>query len=226
MNNQHTTPKETTLEPPVDCRSGSIDCSSVSERPIIFSDPLIRAILRDEKTETRRVITPQPKQCRPAQVHGEKTGDWFAEELERHRDRLFRARWKCPYGKPGWHLWVRECWAYAADNPVMGSEGEVAYRATDAGWDSCEGFRWRPSIHMPRWASRINLLVRDISVERLHEITEEAAKAEGVDAIPDAPAALSQRTSFARLWDKINAKRGYGWDSDPWVWVVRFQLIR
>lgn len=84
---------------------------------------------------------------------------------------------------------------------------------------------WKPSIFMPRWASRINLEITGVRVERLQEISEADAKAEGVDAIPSAPAALTHRTSFAGLWNKINGKK-HPWESNSWVWVVEFKRVQ
>ncbi len=78
---------------------------------------------------------------------------------------------------------------------------------------------------MPRWASRIFLEVTAARIQRLHEISEGDAMAEGVDAIPEAPAALNRRTAFAGLWDSINAKRRFGWDVNPWVWVYTFKAV-
>lgn len=85
-----------------------------------------------------------------------------------------------------------------------------------------EPFCWSPSIHMPRWASRITLEIVGVRVERVRDISQRDAAAEGVDYIPSAPAALDHRTAFAGLWNKLNAARGYGWDVNPWVWVVEF----
>ena len=141
-----------------------------------------------------------------------------------------------PYGQPGDQLWVRESWAYHPD----GKDKEILYRATDSGWDDNNtGLRWKPSIHMPRWASRIQLEVTDVRVERVQEISEEDAKAEGISdggclncgnsSDPEACGCdypkPDFRDSFANLWDSINAKRGYSWESNPYVWVVEFERV-
>lgn len=158
---------------------------------------------------------------------------------------------RCPYGQPGDRLWVRETWAalrmefdlesgycdgweettpdyvkkYRDDNSnhlfLDPPRYDIAYLdCYDNGADNVEerGFRWRPSIHMPRWASRIDLLVKDVRVERVQDISWEDAVSEG---IPD----IDPINDFHYLWDSINAKRGFGWDMNPWVWVVEFERI-
>jgi hypothetical protein len=151
---------------------------------------------------------------------------------------------RCPYA-PGGLLWVREAWC-AADR-WLGREHDdptaIRYRADD----TCLSFenappdapvpfdthqwgpaKWRPSIHMPKWAARIWLRVTEVRVERVQAITEADAKAEGValggSPHPDVPPADTHRAAFADLWDKLNAGRGYGWAENPWVWVVRFEV--
>jgi hypothetical protein len=112
---------------------------------------------------------------------------------------------RCPYGQPGDRLWVREAWAYVDDEV----DGRLEYRAT------CElaGVKWLPSIHMPRWASRITLEITAVRVERLQDISEDGAKAEGV---PD-------RNAYHKLWEQINGAGSAV--ADPWVWVVEFALV-
>lgn len=185
------------------------------ERPILFSGPMVRAILAGRKTQTRRVVGPTA-----------------------------RAAINCRRGD---RLWVRETWArvdyvdgvvshHAVDSD--GVERRLVYRADcpDLEWDDQPESRWRPSIHMPRWASRLTLAVTDVRVERLRDISEEDAKAEGVEPAPLAGAAIisdtpasasvSHRHAFGLLWDSINAARGHGWGSNPWVWVVAFGAVR
>lgn len=186
----------------------------IKERPILFSSEMVKAILEGRKSQSRRVIKPQPK------------GAWAAP-----------GRTMCPYGQPGDKLWVRETWCLraTADHFEQGhklfAKGdwlagtyeflrwdrvpmEVLYRATD------DGRNWRPSIHMPRWASRITMVIRDIRVERVQDISE-------ADAIAElggrAAGIVNERGHFMELWDSINAKRGFGWDANPWVWVVVFE---
>lgn len=162
----------------------------------------------------------------------------------------------CPYGKPGDRLWVRETWAQIWKyegcigedttepyNCSMCSGCRIEYRADTK--NSCPGDwpesmakeddeapRWKPSIHMPRWASRITLEITNMRVERLNDITEEDAKAEGAkekhnifhDAIQAHIGNVAIR-NFAVLWDSIYSKRGLGWDANPWVWVIEFKRI-
>jgi len=205
----------------------------MKEHPILFSDPMVRAILDGRKTVTRRVVKPQPKR-----IHwlGENGGRTFldCERLFRNRKAEELGRIYCPCGAPGDRLWVREAWRPCGDDEmsaeaVQALRPSIAYRA-DEPWD--KESKWRPSIHMPKWASRITLEVTDIRVERLQEIAEEEALAEGVAEWmkTDAFKGLAYndphpgaRGVFAQGWDALNAKRGYGWDVDPWVWIVSFR---
>jgi hypothetical protein len=143
----------------------------------------------------------------------------------------------CPYGAPGDRLWVKETWAIDAEDvetarrrheDVLLDACPVGpyYRATASDFDE-SSLRWRPSIHMPRWASRISLEVTGVRVERLQAISEADAVAEGVhyelgEVKPDSPNA--HRISFSTLWDELNAKRA-PWSSNPWVWVIEFRRV-
>ena len=182
----------------------------MKERPILFSGPMVRAILDGRKTMTRRVMKPQPE-----------------DYPYHHGLAVYRVAKKCPYGVPGDLLWVRETWATTEQAGVHPSDAQIVYRATDPDWDTMEGWRWRPSIFMPRWASRLKLRITSVSVERLREITEHDAMREGVNAegVSTQPGIYSYRAPFAELWDDINAKRGFGWDANPWVWVVGFEQV-
>ena len=132
--------------------------------------------------------------------------------------RYFKSRYQ-----PGDILWVRETWARSNDNPLG-----VVYRA-DPGDDLMDpiGGKWRPSIHMPRWASRLSLEVLDVRPERLQEITEEEAVMEGIREVTmaDVPrqAAMSERQDFARFWDKIDGPGS--WEANPWVWRYEFRRV-
>ncbi len=234
----------------------------MKERPILFSAPMVRAILNGTKTQTRRVCKSQPY------------GNGFhfdGHELLCHNDYLPPSAmlmdvrrggvsyttsnlegWEgeCPYGQPGDRLWVRETWmdlrgtgvehrptpasglqryAYAADTP-RGSYGDEARKEY--------GLKWRPSIHMPRAVSRINLEVTGVRVERLQDISEADAVAEGIEraedffgcpcwkcygedadvVAPDDPVG-----SYQSLWESINGAGS--WDANPWVWVVEFKRV-
>lgn len=153
------------------------------------------------------------------------------------RDLCGQASWRCPYGEPGDLLWVRETHAIATGHMYDG-EAAVKYRADDAlvalhdersnshARNASISDRWRPSIHMPRWASRLTLRVTEVRVERLQDISEDDAEAEGVDPYeyPSGPLAPSHRGAFFELWDKLNAQRA-PWRSNPWVWVVSFERV-
>ena len=205
----------------------------MKERPILFSGEMVRAILEGRKTQTRRIPNRQPldwcTRFEPAPFEGAgKPGKW----LQMTEDAFSIRGWcKCAYGQPGDRLWVRETWAHDDMNCKdvhCGNIDHVWYRALENPIvaDSFAGdAHWRPSIFMPRWASWITLEIVNIRVERLQEISESNAEAEGVDFIPSAPAALDHRTAFAGLWNKINAKRGYSWESNPWVWAIEFKRV-
>ncbi len=220
------------------------------ERPILFSGPMVKAILEGRKTMTRRVIKPQPQ------------GDyWEPKQLSDGRF-VFSANlnppssfpekaFNRPYGQPGDKLWVREAYHLWA---VHAKDAEVIYAASDGGHcyiqlteeaklnalhikhlDNYRGFvGYHPSIHMPRWASRITLEVVSVRVERVQDITEEDARAEGIYGEGhqwatlvknDAKYKSTARLAFSYLWNSINAKRGYSWESNPWVWVVEFKRV-
>lgn len=176
--------------------------SAVRARGILFSVPMVRAILAGTKSQTRRIAKTAPGY------------DHMTPPME-----------QCPYGKPGDRLWVRETWAPLRIDGV----GDVAaYRATcendcfdalliDGALLSVHVRKWKPSIFMPRLASRITLEVTEVRVQRLQDITEEDAKAEGVRAC------TTCRDAFARLWDELNGERA-SWSSNPWVWCVTFSV--
>lgn len=182
----------------------------MKERPILFSGETVRAILEGRKTQTRRACKFRLGQ------------DEVMTEL---RDGSLKRTEECsPYGKPGDRLWVRETWAKQEfhTQPL-----KIRYRA-DHDDEAGLPWSWKPSIHMPRWASRINLEITGIRVERVQDISEEDAEAEGVHGCDwghgmDYGGKPCYCKPFEALWDSINAKRGYSWDSNPWVWVVEFK---
>lgn len=187
----------------------------VKERPILFSGEMVRAILDGRKTQTRRVCKHQwegstllgPEYYEPV-VIGSDGQERPGREIYGAYDLDGEFGCKCPY-RPGMELWVRETW-----RPSQ-VEGKAWYAAT-CGNESHE--RWKPSIYMPRWASRIQLRVTDVRVERVQEISEMDALAEGIE-LDGNETPFSQ---FVSLWDSINASRGFGWVVNPWVWVVEF----
>ncbi|KAI93529.1 hypothetical protein T281_16090 [Rhodomicrobium udaipurense JA643] len=222
------------------------------ERPILFSAPMVRAILEGRKTQTRRIVKRQPagaesvSQTLASDVAPDKVGAWefwAGKPQTPLSDPVF-----CPYGRPGDRLWVRETWAdassengpvvlYRAGNdrrylvdesyPVDYDRFPIKSRDAWSRWAAdVEGGSggYRPSIHMPRWASRISLEITDIRVERLQDINEEDARAEGV-APWRRPVAQSAPhfAAFADLWRGLNGPDS--WAANPWVWVVAFHRV-
>ena len=201
----------------------------MKERPILFSAPMVRAILEGRKTQTRRVVKPQPTFYGPDNMHV----DWKGN----HYFSGYGFSEQCLYGLPGDRLWVRETWASC--EPTMFGLGAI-YRA-DPMYDGCApgdlAWKWKPSIHMPRWASRINLEIVSVRVERLQEISEEDAIAEGIRSWGEFgwenymyPAGQSDflyfkspKESYRTLWESINGPGS--WDINPWVWVVEFRRV-
>lgn len=215
--------------------------AGVKERPILFSGAMVRAILEGRKTMTRRVVKPQP----PADCAPIECGVYAPTRIDSRGEGCPGAdtfgaydvdgAWgvKCPYGKPGDRLWVREtfCMAwfraeddwqvfYRADSPDFGST------IVDFKTGNSVPAEWRPSIHMPRKFSRITLEVCSVRVERVQEISPYDCIAEGMEARPmNAYVAHCLRKGFAELWDSINAERGYSWDSNPLVWCIEFRRV-
>lgn len=217
---------------------------ATKERPIIFGGPMVRAILAGRKTQTRRIVRPQFGQAWGWGIprrHGfelSRPGRPWRDAFGVDTDiKAVDGRWTyvfCPYGKPGNHLWVRETWASRSDIEP-GSERAKHYLHYRASYDGDLGDewhwygRWRPSIHMPRWASRLTLEITGIRVERLQEISIEDVLAEGIEEVKDGPHANAywrEETGwqFAALWDSINGKRpDKSWEANPWVWVIEFK---
>ena len=203
----------------------------MKERPILFSAPMARAINADRKTQTRRIVKPQPEWTEPATAwtfheDGHSGPGWYAHNDDYPEEgSLF---YRCPYGQPGDRLWVRETWREFIDSEcVDGVRHElgrdVLYRADG---DSSK-FAWRPSIFMPRWASRINLEVVHVRVEKLQDISEADAIAEGAPgghgSIPGYLYAATPHEHYRHIWESINGTGS--WDANPWVWVVEFKRI-
>lgn len=202
----------------------------MNERPILFSGKMVRAILDGRKTQTRRVVT----NALPYEATDEGIDVLWATGALR-----------CPCGAPGDRLWVRETWAvrdcatgprveYQADGASAPLPAPHEHDIRDEGGKvdlaRYVADRWRPSIHMPRWASRITLEVTGVGVERVQDISEADAQREGWDfsnvdlyTTYDPVRQSKARDWFRALWDHINAARGYGWEANPWVWVVTFR---
>jgi hypothetical protein len=201
----------------------------VKERPILFSGPMVRAILEGRKTQTRRVVRPQPENgISPCHYSG--TG-WAQTYADGGCGCTYPLT--CPSGIPGDRLWVRETWAPLDGagqslNALMAPpECRAMYRADQSYF--IEPVRWRPSIHMPRWASRILLEVTDVRVQRLQEISEEDAKAEGVGAsdwVEMRDGSPCYSWPFRSLWDSLHGTDNpAAWDANPFVWCLSFRRI-
>ena len=206
---------------------------SIKERPILFSAPMVRAILDGRKTQTRRIVKPQPPTGTVlSMLHGNRDPDGAAMKYhamavgpEIDAPKFYR----CPFGLPGDRLWVRETWGYKAQFFTQDAPGagEVVYGA-DGEPEGCHGTAWRPSIHMPRNLCRITLEVTGVRVERLQDISVGDCICEGMQPTPwhdtpSEPRGKSENDQFQDLWIKING--GESWDSDPWVWVIEFKRI-
>jgi len=186
----------------------------MTDRPILFSAEMVRAILDGRKTQTRRAIKPVPTF----------NGGGACHDADALQQDYVEPYWvfpeTCKYGQPGDLLWVRETWARHASG--------VDYAADFAAVSRPQAGPWRPSIHMPRWASRITLRITDIRVERLQDISEDDARAEGCDParwIDETDVGMEgYREGFAKLWNKINGPGA--WEENPWVWVVAFERVK
>lgn len=198
----------------------------MEERPIIMGAESVRAILEERKTQTRRVV-------KDSFLFRFDDYPRFWGQDEYLKKRMIK---EGPF-QVGDRLYVKEAWAkcpdgghlYRADPMFIGCE------KGDFAWD------WKSPLFMPREASRITLEITDIRVEMVQDITEEGAKAEGIKVLPlqdesdpsawyqYAPGIFQARSaikSYELLWDSLNAKRGYPWESNPWVWVVSFKVVQ
>ena len=196
----------------------------MSVKPIIFSGPMVRALLDGRKTMTRRVLKGNLLGDLD-KVFQLDDGSWHHTASDGSHMSPVSVPYIC-----GDLLWVRE----SIDKVCASAGDEVAYMADWRG--DPRGLGWRPSIHMPRWASRLTLEVTDVRVERVQDISEEDAKAEGAEYLTtpcDHPrhtceeigcAGTGYRLGFADLWHSINEKRGFGWDANPWVVALTFTI--
>lgn len=192
----------------------------MTERPILLSGPMVRAILDGRKTQTRRLVN--ERDCSIPLVSLRANTKWSGGGFWSEDDNgVFTAPGRCPYGAAGDRLWVRETWTQ--DGFLM---TPVWYRASVPDDQVGINTRWRPSIFMPRWASRITLEVTDVRVQLLQEISEDDARSEGVDCHHHAVGSdrATYRASFGLLWDSINGKRA-AWASNPWVWAISFERV-
>ena len=227
----------------------------VAERPLLFSAPMVLALLARAKTQTRRILKlpPRLRHWAPCERHGYPSPDTTVDERGLHIEPLGKALddpdnedtydvLPCPYGSPGDRLWVKETWrteefeSDAEDLPA-GTAGvrfaaDGAFLLIENTSEACEAWaiahrkpsasngRWRPSIFMSRWASRLTLEVLSVRVERLQSISEADALAEGIDFC-SAAKHLGSVERYRLLWESINGAGS--WVVNPWVWVVEFK---
>ena len=229
----------------------------MKERPILFSAPMVRALLDGSKSQTRRVVKPQfgfdaePVEMgatndRGHQISGH-SGMWWDDCAGNPDDSV-----RCPYGQPGDRLWVRENFDFLpAGGPDQPQACEIVYWATGSSEPRTAPCDYnpfiygrekvRPSIHMPRWASRITLEITGVRVERVQDISESDAVAEGVfkleyrgqssyadysltdEEAETSPMLDSPISSYRTLWESINGPKS--WDANPWVWVLAFRRV-
>lgn len=220
------------------------------ERPILFSSPMVRAILAGQKSQTRRVIVFKRGSAGLSfdamgwPFDNDKRGDYHAYfklpvSSWVASDKPTYIMLKSPYGGPGDRLWVRETFGVVGNSYIYRANfknGE-ADAFVELGTGVTAPAIWKPSIHMPRKASRIALEVIDVRVEHVQDIKRDDAKAEGVSNVwswnKDSDQKYFQRgvlnpyiANFSVLWDEINVSRGFGWDINPWVWVVDFKVVQ
>jgi hypothetical protein len=218
----------------------------MKETGLMFKAPLVRAILSGQKTQTRRIVKPAPAADQPLQHITTETGLVYARSMERiYFQNPRRIRWESPVGKPGDRIYVRETW----QGPLMSSkEWEDHYfseadeipakfrspahcqYAADGGpppefmtMDDEIVSRWKPSIHMPKWAARIWLEITGVRVERLQQITDADLEREGIQEYIDKGDDHdgTPRDTFRKLWETT----GGDWATNPWVWVIDFKTI-
>ena len=237
------------------------------ERPILFSGPMVRVILAGNKTQTRRTKALEYF----SQPENDPNGWWCARVSDGvaymvYKQSPHERAVQCPYGRAGDRLWVRESYRFAASLDRL-SPNDVGEKALDAGYSrpwaptqfeadgrrtgSWRGFdtppavttpgKLRPGIHMPRWACRLVLEITGVRVERLQDINENDAIAEGIErmpcGVPDTrlwrnytpgngwtPSLAIPQNSFRTLWESINGEAS--WDANPWMWAVEFRRIR
>ena len=228
----------------------------MTERGMIFNGDMVRALLDGRKTQTRRIMAIQPEHSELGlrrvidSKNGRDNGKYFWSQSDARGLKMRSKVFGCPYGEVGDRIWVRETYqgplfdyehmeSYLEDSSkfekaqfcVYKADGKPAPEFFDA--DDNLHYCWRPSIHMPRWASRILLEITDVRVERLNCITEESAQAEGVAKLREGfwkhyqpgwtQHQLSARGSFVALWKSIYGEES--WQANPWVWVIEFKSI-
>lgn len=175
----------------------------MKERPILFSGAMVRAILEGRKTQTRRLVKPQAAKITESQERGRFF--WFESD-----DDGAVTEGRCPYGQPGDQLWVRETWRRVGDMPDSQCTGprDAMFHATATEAEHAI-FKWKPSIHMPRWASRLTLRITDVRVQRLKDISEQDAIAEGATSKPNCNGFRSMYDGWSMDWPTTEPERGW-----------------
>jgi hypothetical protein len=213
--------------------------SQIKERPILFSAPMVRAILEGRKTVTRRAMKCQPDADASITVESYNVTVTNRLGYQEAGPEIFGAWWrdgesgcKCPYGKPGDRLWVRETWGLQVRSYGGGTGEHIVFRATAPDAIYCKSasgqeypVKWRPSIHMRRHSSRILLEITDVRVERLQDISADQCRREGYPADRQAETGGSDMDAwlwFRDLWQQINGPESFG---DQRVWVVEFKRV-
>ncbi|WP_460143117.1 hypothetical protein [Pseudomonas sp. S3_B08] len=209
--------------------------SQIKERPILFSAPMVRAVLDGRKTVTRRPVKVQPRSRADIGSYGK------GQPFIRNPD-VTKCNPECPFGNPGDRLWVRETW-YCDHNEVMRGpylkpddldvieardDGTLVYAADGLTPYEADQPVWKPSIHMPRWASRILLEITDVRVERLQDISRADIRAEGLQCPPELASddvSPNYRDWYPEAWKELWNSTGGDWDANPWVWVVEFKRV-
>ncbi len=210
----------------------------MKERGIIFNTEMVRAILDGRKTQTRRIMKPQPEPC-------EYGGTWWPSNICQsmiHIEDMLQncsgvwagiAGIVCPHGGVGDRLWVRETFGKRVVRDALGGTGEfITYRASKPDAVYCTSasgtdipIKWKPSIHMPRWASRITLEITDVRVERLQAASDNDFKAEGYPLERELTGGSTDAFCwFRHLWDSVS-KPDCNYENNPWVWVIEFKRV-
>ncbi len=214
--------------------------TKTKERPILFKSEMIRAILANLKTQTRRLVNPPLPT--PEKFPGSSFGLWHAPHCPADiwdmtgsvgvaRDAGFPVKCRCPYGEVGDRLWCRETFCL----PDPNDRRIICYRAS--GDPVTNGEKWKPSIFLPRWACRLELEITEVRVQRLQDISEEDAIAEGMDGryakfinekmvrVCKGQCPRTPVEQYAALWDRINKDPAKAWAANPWCWCVSFRRI-
>ena len=228
----------------------------MSEKPILFNTEMVRAILDGRKTQTRRLIKPQPPCTLKKMTEGQRAGEWHLYQDSPMMNPTTNSPWGAQYSPqyhPGDILWVRETWnGLKTGNEKFGHHKTFWYKADEK--DGNPDDKWRPSIHMPRAAARLFLRIIDVRTERLQDMTEEDAICEGYDGMPwcyhhvfenypDSPIPCDASSGYdcppdrpcdksipelfgETIWNPTIKKSDldrYGWEANPWVWVIEFE---